>query len=400
LATDLPAVDLAVIGAGTAGCALAAALRLQGWSGSITLLEIGRGPGGRTATRRSRTDPSFALNHGAPLFNISANPEPRLLAPLRQGGWIAPFNGAICSLDGEGRLGAALPDPLSSGALWQGVPQMDGLCRGLLALAQQSMPIRLQSNTLVRNLEPRADGKGWRLYASEGQALLECRWLVLSGTLLAHPRCQTVFGWPEIPLQQAATQRGEPQLLAAATALSRIQSHASSNLLLSLGAVSAAAWRLQPWRLLQFSPEAQERWGIRRVSLQVMSGGRWGVVVESSGAFAERHLQVYGSRSSAAQVLGAPPQPQAEAQVIEALDQALQDALALSTAGAERQLMRWGAAFPQAPGLPPEHTLCPDSQIGFCGDAIAGLGFGRVEGALRSAETLAERLLPQLNTAS
>jgi predicted NAD/FAD-dependent oxidoreductase len=99
-------------------------------------------------------------------------------------------------------------------------------------------------------------------------------------------------------------------------------------------------------------------------------------------------------------VLGAPPQPQAEAQVIEALDQALQDALALSTAGAERQLMRWGAAFPQAPGLPPEHTLCPDSQIGFCGDAIAGLGFGRVEGALRSAETLAERLLPQLNTAS
>ena len=80
-------MDLAVIGAGTAGCALAAALRLRGWSGSIALLEIGRGPGGRTATRRSRSDPSFALNHGAPLFNISASPEPKLLEPLRQGGW-------------------------------------------------------------------------------------------------------------------------------------------------------------------------------------------------------------------------------------------------------------------------------------------------------------------------
>ena len=386
-----------MIGAGTAGCALAAALRLRGWSGSITLLEIGRGPGGRTATRRSRSDPSFALNHGAPLFNINASPEPRLLEPLRKGGWIALFNGALASLDGEGRIGAAQPDPLSSGTLWQGAPQMDGLCRGLLALAKQHGPTNLQSGTLVRALEPRSDGRGWKLYGSEGQPLLECSWLVLSGTLLAHPRCQTVFGWPDVPLQQAATQLGEPQLCAAATALSQIESTASSNLLLSLSEASAAAWRLQPWRLLQFTPDAQERWGIRRVSMQAMPAGQWGVVVESSAAFAERHLQVYGSRSSAAQVLGAAPQPQAEAQVIEALDRNLQNAVGPSTAGADRQLMRWGAAFPQPPGLPHELSLCPDSRIGFCGDAIAGLGFGRVEGALRSAEALAERLLPLLS---
>jgi predicted NAD/FAD-dependent oxidoreductase len=363
-------------------------------------MEIGRGPGGRTATRRSRRDPSFALNHGAPLFNISASPDPRLLEPLRQGGWIAPFNGALASLDGEGRIGTAHPDPLSSGALWQGAPQMDGLCRGLRTLAQQHGPTILQSGTLVRALEPRSDGRGWKLYGNEGQPLLQCHWLVLSGTLLAHPRCQTVFGWPDVPLQQAATQLGEPQLLAAATALSQIESTASSNLLLSLSEASAAAWTLQPWRLLQFTPDAQERWGIRRVSLQAMPAGRWGVVVESSAAFAKRHLQVYGSRSSAAQVLGAAPQPQAEAQVIEALDQALQDALQLRTAGSERQLMRWGAAFPQQPGLPPELGLCSNSRIGFCGDVIAGLGFGRVEGGLRSAEALAERLVPLLIAAA
>ncbi|MGA0022769.1 MAG: NAD(P)-binding protein, partial [Vulcanococcus sp.] len=52
MATNAPTVDLAVIGAGVGGCALAAALRQQGWLGSMALLEIGRGPGGRTATRR------------------------------------------------------------------------------------------------------------------------------------------------------------------------------------------------------------------------------------------------------------------------------------------------------------------------------------------------------------
>ena len=389
-------MDLAVIGAGAGGCALAAALRQHGWQGSMALLEIGRGPGGRTATRRSRSDRHLALNHGAPLFNISAAPEPGLLEPLRSGGWITPFPGAIASLDERGRLGAGLAnDPLGSGTLWQGSPQMDGLCRGLLALAQAGAATPVISGTLVRHLE--AQPSGWNLRGQQGETLLHSQWLVLSGTLLAHPRCQTVFGWDAVPLQVAADQAGDPQLQQTCAALAAMPSQASSNLLLSLPATQAQAWRQQPWRLLQFNGAAQERWGIRRVSLQVMAGERWGVVVESSPAFAERHLGVYGARSSAAQLLGAAPQAQAEGHVIDALDRAVQQALGLSTAGADRQLMRWGAAFPQGPGLPPELSFCPTSRIGFCGDAIAGLGFGRVEGALRSAEALACRFLQRSN---
>jgi predicted NAD/FAD-dependent oxidoreductase len=392
-------VNLAVIGAGAGGCALAAALRRRGWRGSMALLEIGRGPGGRTATRRSRSDRQLALNHGAPLFNITASPEPQLLEPLRRGGWISRFQGAVGSLDEHGKVGAAIAnDPLCSGTLWQGSPQMDHLCSGLLALAQEAAPTPLISGTLVRHLE--ATANGWRLIGQQGNTLLHCQWLVLSGTLLAHPRCQTVFDWDEVPLQVAAEQSGDPQLQQACAALAALPSQASSNLLLSLPADQAGAWRQQPWRLLQFNGAAQKRWGIRRVSLQAMAPERWGVVVESSPTFAAHHLSVYGSRSSAAQLLGAPAQPQAEAAVMEALDRALQEALGLSTEGTDRQLMRWGAAFPQGQGVSPELSLCPSSRIGFCGDAIAGLGFGRVEGALRSAETLANQLLPLLSSAA
>ena len=59
--------------------------------------------------------------------------------------------------------------------------------------------------------------------------------------------------------------------------------------------------------------------------------------------------------------------------------------------------MRWGAAFPLAPGLPGDRQLCPVSRIGFCGDFVDGPGFGRVEGALRSAETLADLLAERLS---
>jgi predicted NAD/FAD-dependent oxidoreductase len=132
------------------------------------------------------------------------------------------------------------------------------------------------------------------------------------------------------------------------------------------------------------------------VSLQPQADGHWAVVAESSSAFAERHRHVYGSRSSAAQLLGAPSDPSDEAAVLDALEQALQEALGLPTAGAERQLMRWGAAFPQAPGLPAALQLCPQSRLGFCGDFVTSEGFGRIEGAITGATALAAQLLPLL----
>ncbi|MFM7651690.1 MAG: NAD(P)-binding protein [Vulcanococcus sp.] len=409
--------DLAIIGAGVSGCALAAQLRRLGWGGSIQLLEIGRGPGGRAATRLSRQDAALRLNHGAPLFNIrtgdTAPPPPHLLEPLQNGDWITPWVGAIRSLNDDGQLNDPIDDGFSDGDLWQGNGGMEQICRGLLSLAEaQPGSTQLHASTLVRHLDPQhgphGELTGWHLRNGEGEPLLRSPWLVLSGTLLAHPRCRTVFDWSEVPLQAAAERCADPALEQATAHLAAIDSAARSNLLLVLPATVAAPWLALPWRLIQFSPEAQARWGLRRLSLQPLADGRCGLVAESSPSFAADHRRVYGSRSSAAQLLGAAPDPADEAAVLDALQAAVAAALACqlpgtaleSLARADRQLMRWGAAFPIAggpqPGLPEALSLCPASRIGFCGDAAAGPGFGRVEGALRSAEDLAERLLAVL----
>jgi len=399
------APHLAVIGAGVGSCSLVASLRRLGWPGTaISLWEIGRGPGGRTATRRSRQDAPLRIDHGAPLFNIAAAPDPDLLAPLLQGGWIEPWQGILACLDRDGGLSGRLEDPLCRGQLFRGHQGMEHVCRGLLALAGEG--IEAHYGILVRHLQTSPEGR-WQLLDSDGVLLQEADWLVLGSTLLAHPRSRLVLGWDSLPLATGAEMRGDPELAHSLAAIASIRTEARSNLMLVVEASQAAAWRTLPFRLLSFDAAAQQRWGLRRVSIQPLEDGRCVVVAHSTGTFAAEHLNVYGSRSSIAKHLGLTPPRQREAEVIAALERALRGALAAWFGepsgpepaqdplwpGARGELMRWGAAFPLRPGLPQALALCPHSRVGFCGDFIEGPGFGRVEGAMRSGEALADRLM-------
>ena len=372
-----------MIGAGVAGCALAAGLRRGGWDGPIDLWEAGRGPGGRAATRRSRQDAGWRLDHGAPLLNLLEGPEPDLVAPLRSGGWIVPWREPAAALQGDGTLGPAEADPLLGGSLYRGRQGMDDLCRGLLALAQTQGPPPSPTchyDTLVRHLAVRPEG-GWRLADGNGAVLGEADWLVLTGTLLAHPRAMERFGWSEVPLQQAAEGLDDADLASALATLARMGMEARTNLMLTIEPAAAARWLALPFRLLSFNGQAQRRWGLRRLSIQPLADGRCGVVAH--GVPADE----------------APAMAALEGAVAGALEPWLgerpNDGEALAGV-AQRQLMRWGAAFPLAPGLPPAAMACPASRVAFCGDFIAGPGFGRIEGALRSAQTLAGRLLALL----
>ena len=391
---------LAVIGAGVAGCALVAQLRRQGFKGCIDVWETGRGPGGRASTRRSRQDPQLAIDHGAPIMNICSSSAPYLLQPLLAQGSLQPWKGSLAMLQVESSLQLDRSDTFSSGNLYRASNGMDGLAAGLLELAvvEGAPEVRRHFSTLVRHLvfQP---GRGWQLLNQQGELIGRAEWLVLSGTLLAHPRTRLIFGWPEVPLKQAVQELGDIQLEHALTTLAGIRSEARSSLLAVLDSESARPWLALPFELLSFDASAQQRWGLERVSIQRLKAGRCAVVAHSSDTFAADHLDVYGSRSAVAQMLGLPAASGREETVIAALGSALDQCLAPWLQGwrgfvpEDCQLMRWGAAFPIAPGLPAQLMLCKQSQLGFCGDYIAGEGFGRIEGALRSGEDLATKLL-------
>ena len=86
---------------------------------------------------------------------------------------------------------------------------------------------------------------------------------------------------------------------------------------------------------------------------------------------------------------------QEQQRLVELLPELLQALPVVSAAlnqATQLGVMRWGASRPLNNPLPQELQWCPTSAVGFCGDWIAGTGFGRAEGAISSGVNLAEQL--------
>lgn len=408
--------SLAIIGAGVSGCALAARLRGLGWRGAITLLEAGQGAGGRAASRRSRRQPGWSLDHGAPFLTLTAADPPELLAPLLATGRLRPWpspagTGApapLRRLEHDGSLGDAAGVFAASGNLYRGWPAMADLAEGLLELAEAARspggaaegapPLQRRHGVRIEALAW-CDGQ-WQLRDGSGHLQAQADWLVLSGTLLAHPRCLALLGLAEIPLQAVQRQLADPAVDRVLAAVAGLRYDPRLALLLRLEGAAATTWLALPFRHLELSEAARARWGLERLTLQIGPQGSCGVVAQARPA----DLVRCGLPNAE------PPAGTAaedwERQEIVALSEALLACLAAWISPddlpphEQRQRMRWGGAFPLAPGLDPEAMVCEASRLALCGDAIEGPGFGRVEGAWRSGEWLAQRLLPVLTAAS
>ena len=94
---------VAVIGAGLAGLSAARTLRDQ--DHEVRVFDKGRGVGGRTSTRRSK---SFAFDHGAQYFTAHDERFGRLVASWQEAGIVAPWPARITVLE-NGACRAGIP---------------------------------------------------------------------------------------------------------------------------------------------------------------------------------------------------------------------------------------------------------------------------------------------------
>ena len=267
--------DLVVVGAGLSGCAFVRRLQQLGWTGSLAMVEAGRGPGGRSASRLRRGDSDWCLDHGAPGFNLLDPHEPKvaaLLEPLRASGVLHREWGDCLGVDEEGEVVASPDHPFLSGEQLRGYPSMAGVCQALLDGVGAWVETRFGQRVAKLNW----DGLTWSLLDEAGALLLQARSLVLSGSLLAHPRGMALLHWDDVPLRAAVAEGQDPALDRALACIARSTAALRWNLMLELPALAAQeALPRQIW----LTAEAQRRWSIERLVLHPQSDGRVGLVV-------------------------------------------------------------------------------------------------------------------------
>lgn len=375
-------VDLIVIGAGLSGCGLIARLRQLGWDGRCAIVEAGRGPGGRTATRRRRENPDWLLDHGAPAFDLQApitSGLSELIAPLINQGVLVQDRCDVVCIEPEGTLTHLPPEAAPEGGWWRGQPCMASICEQLLRQAEDS---KLEQIFQQRIRWIDRHGGIWTVANQDRSFQLSGRTLVLSGSLLAHPRSLAMLNWEGVPLRQADPRGADPALNEALDVIAQSKAQVRWNLMLDVPLNSSQLPR-QIW----LNAEARSHWQIERIVLHPQVNGRTGLVV-------------HGLHN------GAPITPETQPNQIEeqtirlngALDSLLNEWPELQSAcrnATQLGVMRWGASQPMDHPLPQHLQWCVESRVGFCGDYVGGPGFGRAQGALNSAVELATRIVAE-----
>jgi predicted NAD/FAD-dependent oxidoreductase len=434
LASSTPCrVRVAIIGGGVSGCASARRLAQLAPSAEITLYEIGRGPGGRASTRKTRALPHLYINHGAPYADIRSGLGRSLVSSLGPSS-AAPFLGARGSLDSITGEFLRENNTEADGDGPQYITGANGEMSEIAASLIRGIPsIEIKYKTMVRALSrvARTTGAVWELKDKHEQVIGTADWLVVAGSGVAHPRWSNTFGG-EPPLIAAEQEHPDPKLRTALDAIAEQQVSPVLAVFFSCSGPVARKW-------LSLNYDVADVEGSSVLSKVVIQGGtkndstgddaddhagadgdsdgnEWcSVVLHSTEEFALQNSGVYGSSSSAARVGDASSDASREDSLIEKMVVALneipgvpaidiQSDKSKQTTSLQQSksnydygpvLHRWGNAFPRGKALPEDLSFLPSSRVAFCGDYVASseqARFGSFESALLSGTFAGEKI--------
>ena len=356
--------DLAVIGAGLSATSVLASLRMGGWQGTATLVEAGRGPGGRAASRRRRDDPIWCLDHGAPLLHWQPSGDhnaggERLLQALVGAGVIEPESSADLWLGLQGFEQGEQVDRFGAGTQrWRGRPSMDAVARALLALAGENV----EAHFGVRVQQLQHGSRGWQLLDGAGATITRAKALVLSGNLLAHPRSLATLGLNRCPLRDAIPEGVDAIFDQTLACIAKIQMEPRWNRMLACPSGGGESWPRQVW----LTPSAATRWQLERLVFHPQADGRLGIVVHGCTDAGPLPPELLAAWPALAKVVAS---------------------------ATDLGVMRWGAARPLDHPLPSAWQWNAHFRLGLCGDWIEGPGFASAQGAISSGDVLAQQML-------
>ncbi|MGF1511849.1 MAG: NAD(P)/FAD-dependent oxidoreductase [Myxococcota bacterium] len=321
--------SLTVVGAGLSGLTAARTLSDRGWA--VQVLEKARGPGGRTATRRSGDDLRF--DHGAQYFTVR---DPRFEVATQdwaRRGVVARWSGRI-AVWAEHTLTPKRNGP----PRWVGVPGMNAMASDL------ARGLDLRTQTAAARVE--GDSNGARVLDEAGRVLAAS-----DAVLVTAP-----------PVQAAALT----------TASSGSPHPALATVMVPCWAVMLAFDAPVPLAFDGvFVNEGPLSWICRNGS-KPGRPPREAWVLHAGPQWSERHLEAD------------------EDSVISALWTAFRAISQTEMEPSFARAHRWRYSAPSDAAAAPPALWSPATRIGFTGDYLSG---GRVEGAYLSGLAFAEAVL-------
>ncbi|KAL9236527.1 hypothetical protein vseg_011185 [Gypsophila vaccaria] len=182
---------VAIIGCGISGAVCASTLAKNGVS--VTIFDLGRGPGGRMSQRRETTEDrkDLVFDHGAPYFSVTNPGVLDVVHEWESRGLAAEWKERFGSFDCFSSKFIDHDEDLSK-KRYVGIPGMNSICKGLC----NEPGIESKFGVGVGKLEWMADQNLWSLVSLDDQLLGNFGGLVATDKLLASPGFAYLKGRP------------------------------------------------------------------------------------------------------------------------------------------------------------------------------------------------------------
>ena len=200
--------DFIVIGAGISACTFASFLNKRFPDTSILLIEHGRRIGGRATTRKSKKYKILEFDHGLPSINFSKYISEdifTLISPLIQSRKLLDISNDILIMNDFGLLN----NEPTSDKIYRSVPFMKDFCEEIINQSIKPKNINFLFQTLIKSIKRINDL--WHIQVNNGR-YIKSKNLILSSSLIVHPRCLEILKTTTLPLRDAFNP-GEDKLV-------------------------------------------------------------------------------------------------------------------------------------------------------------------------------------------
>ena len=200
--------DFIIIGAGISGCTVATFLNKKFSNASILLVEHGRRIGGRATTRKSRKNLILQFNHGLPSITFRKHISQdifSIISPLISSRKLLDISNDILLINEFGEIN----NFSSNYKTYRSLPFMINFCDEIINQSGNKKKIDFLFQTLTKSIK--RINNLWEIKINN-EGVIQSKNLIISSSLIAHPRCLDILQINSLPLRDAMI-KGEDEII-------------------------------------------------------------------------------------------------------------------------------------------------------------------------------------------